>query len=146
MVIVIRPDERKESIIVVVVVVGIRSWLHLAICLLWRNEVWLGVKVASRLLEFGKYWQDEIESLIDFFSHLQRGQKGSSERKSLGKTTTLTHLGPSQYNLARNENEQNHLWLDHSIDQSWEQLRLIRRVHAVAICKSLQSNWEANIA
>jgi len=38
----------------------------------------------------------------------------------------LANLGSSEDNLAADEDEKNNLWLDHTVDETREQLRLVR--------------------
>jgi hypothetical protein len=62
-----------------------------------------------------------------------------------GTIDFLSDFGASEHNLSRDEDQQNDLWVDHSIDQTREQFRFVRREHAVAVCQTLQSNGESNI-
>lgn len=69
-------------------------------------------------------WVDHLESLVDL----------------------LADLGTSQDNLARDEDQENDLWLDHAVDQSWEQLWLVGAEVVVLGCETLQADWELDIA
>ena len=69
-------------------------------------------------------WVDRLEGLIDL----------------------LTHFGASEHNLATDEDQQNNLWLDHSVDQTREQFRLVRAERVMFTSKTLQSNWKLDIA
>lgn len=58
----------------------------------------------------------------------------------------LSHLRTSQDNLARHEDKQDNLRLNHAIDETWEQFRLIRAEVVVLRCKTLQTDWELDVA
>lgn len=44
-----------------------------------------------------------------------------------------TNLGACQNNLARNEDKQHHLRLDHTIDETWKELWFVGGVNTVAV-------------
>jgi hypothetical protein len=58
----------------------------------------------------------------------------------------LSNLGTSQDNLAGDEDEKDDLGLDHTIDETREQLRLIRAEVVMTGCKTFQANGELDIA
>lgn len=71
-----------------------------------------------------KHRVDHFKSLIDLFSDLRTGQD----------------------NLAGNEDEENNLRLDHTIDKTREQFRFIRTEIVMARCKTLQTDRKLDIA
>ena len=63
-----------------------------------------------------------------------------------GLVDLFSNLRTSQNNLAGDEDEENDLGLDHTIDQTREQLRLIRAEIVMARSKTLQTNGELDVA
>jgi len=78
----------------------------------------------SRLAEVRQDWVDELEGLVDL----------------------LTDLGTSEDDLARYENQEDNSRLHHTVDETREQLRLVRRESVMAGCKTLETNGEADVA
>ena len=72
----------------------------------------------------GKHRIDHLKCLIDF----------------------LSHFGSRQYDLAAYENKKHDLWLDHTVDESREQFRLIGAKVMMTACKSFQANGKLNVA
>lgn len=58
----------------------------------------------------------------------------------------LAHLRTSQDNLSRHEDKQDNLRLDHAIDKTREQLWLIRAEVVMLRRKTLQTDWELDVA
>lgn len=58
----------------------------------------------------------------------------------------LSHLRTSQDNLAGDEDEQDNLWLNHAIDETWEQLWLIGAEVVVLRRETLQTDRELDVA
>lgn len=66
---------------------------------------------------------DQIEGLVDLFSD----------------------LGARQHDFARDKDEQDHLGLDHTVNETGKELRLVRRVNSVAVGETLESDGKADI-
>jgi hypothetical protein len=58
----------------------------------------------------------------------------------------LADLCSGKDNLARDEDEEDDPRLHHTIDETREQFRLIRRESVMARCKTLETNGEADVA
>ncbi len=63
-----------------------------------------------------------------------------------GLVDLLSHFGTSQNNLAADEDQQNDLGFDHSVDKTREQLRLIRAEVMMLGRKPLQANGKLDVA
>lgn len=63
-----------------------------------------------------------------------------------GLVDLLADFRTSQDNLATDEDEKNNFRLDHSVDQTREQFRLIRAEIVMARSETLQTDWELDIA
>lgn len=63
-----------------------------------------------------------------------------------GLINLFTDFRTSEDNLATNEDKEHNLWLDHSIDETREQLRLIRAEIVMARSKTFQTNGELDVA
>ena len=63
-----------------------------------------------------------------------------------GLVNLLADLGSCQDNLAADEDEQDNLGLHHAVDETREQLRLVRRESVMARGKTLQTNGELDVA
>jgi len=81
-------------------------------------------RARSDFLEVLKHRVDHFKGLVDLFSN----------------------FGTSQDNLARDEDEKDDLGLDHTINKTREQLRLIRAEIVMARSKTLQTNRELDVA
>jgi hypothetical protein len=81
-------------------------------------------KARSDFLEVLKHRIDHFEGLINLFTDFRTGQD----------------------NFAANEDQENDLGLDHSIDQTREQLRFVRTEVVMARCKTLQADRELDVA
>jgi hypothetical protein len=62
-----------------------------------------------------------------------------------GLVNFLSDFGTSQDDLATDEDQKNNLGLDHSVDQTREQLGLVRAEVVMARCKTLQTDRELDI-
>ena len=62
-----------------------------------------------------------------------------------GLVDLLPNFRTRQDDLATDENEQDDLGFDHSVDQAREQLRLIGAEVMMARCQSLQANGELDV-
>jgi len=78
----------------------------------------------SDFFEVLKHRVDHFEGLVDLFSDFRT----------------------SQDNLATNEDQQNDLGLDHSVDQTREQLRFVRAEVMMARSKTFKTDWKLDIA
>jgi hypothetical protein len=58
----------------------------------------------------------------------------------------LTNFGTSQDDLARNEDEEDNLRLDHAVDQTREQLRLVGAEIVMARSQTLETDGELDVA
>lgn len=58
----------------------------------------------------------------------------------------LSHFGTRQDNLAGDENEQHNLGLDHTVNQTREQFRLVRAEVVMARGKTFETNRELDVA
>lgn len=58
----------------------------------------------------------------------------------------ISDLGTSKHDLATHEDQKNDLGLDHAIDETWEQLWLVRAEVVVTRSKTLQTNGELDVA
>lgn len=67
---------------------------------------------------------DHFESLVDF----------------------LSDFGASEDNLAADEDEEHNLWLNHAVNKTREQLRLVRAEIVMARCETFQTDGELDIA
>lgn len=63
-----------------------------------------------------------------------------------GLIDLLANLSTSQDNLATDEDQKNDLGLDHSIDETREQLGLVRAEIVMARSQTLQTDRELNVA
>ena len=57
-----------------------------------------------------------------------------------------TDLSTSKNNLPRYEDEKDDFRLDHAVDETREELRLVGRESVVTRCKTLQANGELDVA
>lgn len=57
----------------------------------------------------------------------------------------LANFRTRENDLAANEDQKHNLGLDHTIDETREQLRLIRAKVVMATGQSLESNWELDV-
>jgi hypothetical protein len=80
-------------------------------------------RTRSDFLEVLKHRVDHFECLVDLF----------------------TDLGTSQDNLSTNEDQEYNLGLDHSVDETRKQLRLVRAEIVMARRKTLQTNGELDV-
>jgi hypothetical protein len=78
----------------------------------------------SRLAEVRQDWVDELEGLVDL----------------------LTDLGTGENDLTRYEDQKDNSRLHHTVDETREQLRLVRRESVMARCKTLETYGEADVA
>lgn len=81
-------------------------------------------RARSDFLEILKHGVDHLKGLINLF----------------------TDFRTSEDNLATNEDEEHNLRLDHTIDETREQLRLIRAEIVMARCKTFQTNGKLDVA
>ena len=58
----------------------------------------------------------------------------------------LSNLGTSQDNLAADEDQEHNLGLDHTIDQTREQLRLVRAKVVMTAGKTFETDRELDVA
>ena len=72
----------------------------------------------------GKHRIDQLEGIVDL----------------------LSNLGPCQDDLAADEDQKNDLRLDHTVNETREEFRLIRAEVVMAASKSFESNWELDVA
>lgn len=63
-----------------------------------------------------------------------------------GLVNLLSHLGTSEDDLAADEDKKHNLGLNHAVDQTREQLRLVRTEVVMARSETLQTNGELDIA
>lgn len=63
-----------------------------------------------------------------------------------GDVNLFTDLRARQDNLATDKDQENYLWLNHSVDQSREQLRLVGAKVVMAGGKTLKTNGEFDVA
>jgi hypothetical protein len=91
-------------------------------CLLWITTS--TSRQGSSLAEVGEHRVDEFERLVDF----------------------LTDLGTSQDNLAGHEDEEYDLGLHHAVDETREELGLVRAEHVVTACQAFETDWELDVA
>jgi len=75
------------------------------------------------LSEVLQCWVDRFEGLIDLFTDLRAGNN----------------------NFSTDEDQQNDLWFDHSIDKAREEFRFIRAERMMLGSKTLQSNGELDV-
>lgn len=71
-------------------------------------------------------------------------QDGVDHFKSL--IDLLSDFGASQYNFATNKDKEDDLRLDHAVDQTREQLGLVRAEVVMARSETLQANGELDVA
>jgi hypothetical protein len=57
----------------------------------------------------------------------------------------FSDLSARQHDLAGDKDQQDNLGLDHAVDETREELRLIRRVNTVAISQTLESDGKADV-
>lgn len=69
-------------------------------------------------------WKDRLECLVDL----------------------LSDFGTCEHDLTADEYQQNNLGLDHSVDKTREELRLVRAERVMLSSKTFKSNWESNVA
>jgi len=81
-------------------------------------------KAKSDFLEVLKHRVDHFKGLIDFFADFRTGQD----------------------NLTTNEDQEHNLGLDHSIDETREQLRFVGTEVVMARSKTLQADRELDVA
>jgi hypothetical protein len=91
-------------------------------CLLWITTS--TSRQGSSLAEVGEHRVDEFERLVDF----------------------LTDLGTSQDNLAGHEDEEYDLGLHHAVDETREELGLVRAEHVVTACQTFEADRELDVA
>jgi hypothetical protein len=58
----------------------------------------------------------------------------------------LSDFGASKNNLATDEDEKDNLRFDHAVDETREQLRLVRAEMMMPACKTLETNGKLDIA
>ena len=63
-----------------------------------------------------------------------------------GLVDLFTNFGTSQDNLAADEYQEHNLRLDHSVDETREQLRFVRAEVVMARSKTFQTDWELDVA
>ena len=78
----------------------------------------------SNLAEVREHGVDEIERLVNLFAD----------------------FGTSQDNLAADEDEEHNLRLHHSVDETREQLRLVRAEHVMPAGQAFETDRELDIA
>jgi hypothetical protein len=81
-------------------------------------------KTGSSLAEVGEHGVDQLERLVDF----------------------LAHLGTSQDDLAGHEDEEYNLGLHHTVDETREELGLVRAEHVVTACQAFKTDRELDVA
>jgi len=89
--------------------------------------LWITTSASSRgssLAEVGEHRVDELERLVDL----------------------LANLGTSQDYLAGHEDKEDDLRLHHAVDETGEQLRLVRAEHVVTACQAFQTDGELDVA
>ena len=91
-------------------------------CLLWITTS--TSRQSSSLAEVGEHRVDELERLVDF----------------------LTDLGTGQDNLAGHEDEEYNLGLHHAVDETREELGLVRAEHVVTACQAFETDRELDVA
>ena len=79
---------------------------------------------------------------VDVLSHTLKDRVDHLE----GLVNLLTNLCASQDNLAADKDEEDDLGLDHSVDETREQLRLVRAEIVMAGRKTFQTNGELDVA
>jgi len=62
-----------------------------------------------------------------------------------GLVDLLTDFRTGQDNLAADEDQKDNLGLDHTVDETREQLRLVRAEVVMARSKTLQADWELDV-
>jgi hypothetical protein len=75
-----------------------------------------------RLTEFSQYRVNRLKSLINLFSH----------------------FGTGQYDFTRHKDEQDNLWLDHTIDETRKQFRFIL-LYPLSILKKSQKKTKQKL-
>jgi len=80
--------------------------------------------VCLRLAKVRQDRVDELKGLVDLFAN----------------------LGTGKNDLAGYEDEQNNLWLHHTVDETREKFRLVRAEHVMARCQALKTNGELDVA
>jgi hypothetical protein len=105
---------------------------------LWCNDM----KVDLGLAEVGQDRVDHFEGLVDLFTDLGAGEN------DLARDEDEKHLGDvSTSNKARSRWKGTHdLGLHHSVDETGEQLRLVRAEHVMACGKTFQADRELDVA
>ena len=63
-----------------------------------------------------------------------------------GLINLFTDFRTSEDDLATDEDEEHNLWLDHTVDETREQLRLVRAEIVMARSKTFQTNGELDVA
>lgn len=63
-----------------------------------------------------------------------------------GLVNLFSNLRASQDNLATDEDQEHNLWLDHSVDKTGEQLRLVRAEIVMTRCKTFETDRELDVA
>ena len=91
-------------------------------CLLWITTS--TSRQSSSLAEVGEHRVDELERLVDF----------------------LTDLGTGQDNFAGHEDEEYNLGLHHAVDETREELGLVRAEHVVTACQAFETDRELDVA
>ena len=78
-----------------------------------------------------------------------RGESGLTRKRRVdrfeGLVDLLTDFGTSKDDLAAYEDQQHNLWLDHSVDETWEQLRLVGAEVMMLGRKTLQTDGELDV-
>jgi len=82
------------------------------------------LEAALRLAEIRQDRIDELKGLVDLLTDFRTGKN----------------------NLARDENEQDNLWLHHAVDETREQFRLVRAEHVMARCQTLETDRKLDVA
>lgn len=95
------------------------QWIRSRVRCGCRSQAGLGLGLA----EVGKHRVDELESLVDL----------------------LADFGARQDDLAAHEDEEDDLWLHHTVDQTGEQLRLVRAESVMRRSQALETDRETNV-
>jgi len=63
-----------------------------------------------------------------------------------GLVNLLADLGTSENDLARDEDQEDNLWLHHAVNETWEKFGFVRAEHVMARCQTLETNRKLDVA
>jgi hypothetical protein len=100
--------------------------------------LYIAVRACDRTADAGSFLVQSRSDLLEVLKH------GVDHLEGL--INLLTDFGTSQDNLATHEDQEHNLRLDHTVDKTREQLRLVGTEVVMARCKTFQTDWELDVA